>query len=154
MCVKHIALLSIFNNGCTSLSIHTDFSLSFVAADINMYDVWYILETLTPAEKRYLNVLDNGLISAYHVMVRMKFILLSCTGECGWRPADIHSSLCLDRALGLWFWAWRLFLCASQMYTSIQWATHSPCHYSGCIVWLSVYLVLRDFVGTKINLVF
>ena len=99
-----------------------------------MYDVWSIPETLTQTENRYLSVHDSGLISAYHEMVRMMFTLLSCTGECGWKQAAIHSSLCLDRALGHWFLASRLFLHASQMCTLILWATLSRCHCSGFIV--------------------
>jgi len=95
-----------------------------------------------PAEKRYLNELDNGLISAYHEMTQMKFILFSCTGECGWKQAVIRSSLCLDRALGHLSWVLRPFLHASLTYTLIQWAMPSPCHCSGYIIALFLNVIM------------
>jgi len=82
----------------------------------------------------YLTVHVNGLTSAYHGMVRMMFILLSCTGECGWKQSAIHSSRCLDKALGRLFSVLKLFLRASQMSTLILWAMPSRCHSSGCAV--------------------
>lgn len=87
-----------------------------------------------PVGNRYWTVHVSGLTSAYHGMVRMMFILLSCTGECGWKQSAIHSSRCLDRALGHLFSVSRLCLHASQTSTLILWAMLSPCRSSGCTV--------------------
>jgi len=108
------------------------FTFSCYVVGINMCGVSYILEMLMPIERRYLNVLDNGSTSIYHEMVQMMFTLPSCIGECGWRQAAIHSSLCLDRALAHWFWAGRHFLPAFLTSTLTQWAMPSPFHCSGC----------------------